>query len=253
MAVIEKDLRNPELRKKMKNNLTQNQMNFIKEVKEEYPRRGLRVRREDKGHRFVIEDSATEDNKILEELSDRVFYRETANDPILNYKDEIQQWADNALENDEINVKQHRFVTDIQETHLANPKPLYKTHKKDADGIMLDPIPIRTLTVGCGTPVHPLSKLCQLSIEHLTSKNELPRNSKSTKEVLKVVNNINENNTPLPESARLVLPDAVKMYPNVDTEEGLSSVHRRLQTNPSPLGLSPDTSDSEWVENLPEV
>ena len=121
MAAIEKDLRNPELRKKMKNNLTQNQMNFIKEVKEEYPRRGLRVRREDKGHRFVIEDSATEDNKILEELSDPFFYREIANDPIQNYKDEIQQWADNALENDEINVKQHRFVTDIQETHLANP------------------------------------------------------------------------------------------------------------------------------------
>ena len=89
--------------------------------------------------------------------------------------------------------------------------------------------------------VHPLSKLCQLNIEHLTSKAELPRNSKSTKEVLRVINNINENNTPLPDTACLILPDATNMYPNVDTEEALSSVHRRLQTNPSPLGLSPDT------------
>ena len=31
------------------------------------------------------------------------------------------------------------------------------------------------------------------------------------------------------------------MYPNVDTEGALDSVHRRLQTNPSPLGMSPDT------------
>ena len=105
----------------------------------------------------------------------------------------------------------------------------------------MDPVPIRTLAVGCGTPVHPLSKLCQLAIEHLTSKEELPRNCKSTKDVLKVVNSINENNAPLPEETVLVLADVDKMYPNVDTEEGLQSVHRRLQTNPSPLGMSPDT------------
>ena len=47
--------------------------------------------------------------------------------------------------------------------------------------------------------------------------------------------------TPLPAGACLVLPDVSKMYPNVDTEEGLASAHRRLQSNPSPLGLSPDT------------
>ena len=46
--------------------------------------------------------------------------------------------------------------------------------------------------------------------------------------------------TPLPDTARLVLPDVTNMYPCVDTEEGLNSVHRQLQTNPSPLGLSPD-------------
>ena len=72
-------------------------------------------------------------------------------------------------------------------------KPIWLilSHYTDDQGVMLDPIPIRTLTVGCGTPVHPLSKLCQLSIEHLTAKTELPRNSKSTKEVLRVVSNIN--------------------------------------------------------------
>ena len=31
------------------------------------------------------------------------------------------------------------------------------------------------------------------------------------------------------------------MYPSVDTEEAVESVKRRLQTNPSPLGISPDT------------
>jgi hypothetical protein len=145
------------------------------------------------------------------------------------------------LETGEIDDKQYKFISNIDDTHLANPKPLYKTHKTDEQGNMLEPIPIRNLTVGCGTPVHPLSKLCQLNIEHLTSKKELPRNCKSTKEVLKVITEINTNMTPLPDAACLVLPDAVQMYPNVDTEGALDSVHRRLQTNPSPLGLSPDS------------
>ena len=105
---------------------------------------------------------------------------------------------------------------------------------------MLQPVPIRTLTVGCGTPVQPLSKLCQLAIEHLTSKDELLRNCKSMKDVLKAIVNINENQTPLADDTIMVFPDVNKMYPNVPPEEGLASIERRLQTNPSPLGLSPE-------------
>ena len=71
--------------------------------------------------------------------------------------------------------------SETHETHLAIHKTLYKTQKTDDQGIMLDPIRIRNLTVGSGTPVHNLSKLCQLSNEHLSCKTELPRNSKSTK------------------------------------------------------------------------
>jgi hypothetical protein len=116
----------------------------------------------------VIEDAAMEDSRIVENLSNPVHYTETDDNPMEEYKQEIKQWAEAALENNEIDDKQFRYVTNIEETHLAIPKPLYKTHKTDGAGNMLDPVPIRTLTVGCGTPVHPLSKLCQLSIEHLT-------------------------------------------------------------------------------------
>ena len=56
-----------------------------------------------------------------------------------------------------------------------------------------------------------------------------------------MVNDINENNSPLPENAKLVMADIQSMYPNVDVEEGLESVKRRLQNNPSPLDISPDT------------
>ena len=241
-AAVERDLKNPDLRKKVKSNLNEEQRKFINEVQSEYPERGLRVRREDKGPRFVIEDAATEDDKILEGLKDVTYYTETDDNPIEGFKNEIIAWADKAVdEEEEFTAEQHEYVTNIADTHLARPKPLYKTHKKDENGEMLDPVPIRCITVGCGTPVQPLSKVCQLCIEHLTSKEELPRNCKSTKEILKVVNNINENHSPLPEDTVIVSCDISKMYPNVDVEEALSSIERRLQTNPSPLGLSPET------------
>ena len=68
-----------------------------------------------------------------------------------------------------------RFITNQQKStspssqeaeqlHLANPQPKYKTHKIDSEGNMPDPVPLRTITVGSGTPVLSLSKLCAKSI-----------------------------------------------------------------------------------------
>ena len=237
---IERDIKDPALRRKVKSNITQEQKDFIKEVRNEYPERGLRVRLEDKGSRFVIADAASEDDKLQSDLGNVTQYTEVDDDPIEQFKDEIREWASEAFANDEINQEMFNYVTEIDNTHLARPKPLYKTHKKDEEGNMLVPVPIRTLTVGCGTPVHPLSKLCQKAIEHLTSKEELPRNRKSTKEALRGVININENHAPLPDTAEIAFCDIERMYPSVDTEEAVQSVKRRLQTNPSPLGISPD-------------
>lgn len=75
---------------------------------------------------------------------------------------------------------------------------MYKTHKTDENGAMLEPVPIRNITVGTGTVVHNLSKLCQLSLEHLTANEHLPRMDKSTKAVLQRFVFMNENRDPLP-------------------------------------------------------
>ena len=131
LAGIERDIKDPSLRRKVKGNLNQNQINFIKEVRAEYPRKGLRIRREDKGPRYVIQDAEVEDGKILDELSNETYYTEVEEDPKEDFIDQIKFWAADAFENEEINEKQFNFVTNIDETHLAIPKPLYKTHKKD--------------------------------------------------------------------------------------------------------------------------
>ena len=65
----------------MKSNLTEGQRNFIKEVKNEYPERGLRIRRVDTGACFVIEDAATDDDRIVDKLSNPVFYTESDDNP----------------------------------------------------------------------------------------------------------------------------------------------------------------------------
>ena len=83
--------------------------------------------------------------------------------------------ANKGLEAGEITGEQHKFVTKLDKTHAALPKALYKTHKVDGHGDMLDPIPVRNLTVGANTPVHAQSKLWQVAIQHLTSKEETPQ------------------------------------------------------------------------------
>ena len=133
-AGIERDLKDPTLRRKIKSNLNENQWKFFKEVQEDYLRRGLRVRREDKGPRAVIVDKDNEDDRIQEELSNETYYTETDHDPKEEFINQIRQWADDALENEEINEKQHHFVTNIDSTNLSKIKPLYKTHKKQEDG-----------------------------------------------------------------------------------------------------------------------
>ena len=90
MAAIERDIRDPGLRRKVKSNLNQNQINFIKEVRTEYPARGLRIRSEDKGPRYVIEDAADEDDRIQAELSNNTYYTETNDDPKEDFIDEIK-------------------------------------------------------------------------------------------------------------------------------------------------------------------
>ena len=72
LAGIEKDIMNPDLRRKIKDNLTPDERAFIKEVKTEYPRNDLRVRFEDKGHRFVIADGAIEDELLENDLKNPI-------------------------------------------------------------------------------------------------------------------------------------------------------------------------------------
>ena len=79
------------------------------------------------------------------------------------------------------------FLEDIENTHAANPKPLEKTHKVDENGDIVKPCPIRKVDTACGTPIARLSKLCQIAISHLTTKENLPLRCKSTNEILRKI------------------------------------------------------------------
>ena len=74
-------------------NLTQEQRDFIKEVKTEYPKKNIRIRREDKGYRFVILDGESEDQLIENGLKNRERYEETDENPMEEYIDRIDNFA----------------------------------------------------------------------------------------------------------------------------------------------------------------
>ena len=249
LAGVYRDCFDPAQRKKINSNISVDQRNFIQSVKRDYPEQNLRIRREDKGHRFVIVDGDQEDEMIEEGLKNRERFEEVDENPMEDFNVKIENWALEGLRTGELSDKIYRFVTNkpaasshqaAEELHLANPKPQYKTHKKDDDGNMVDPVPIRTITVGTGTPVHSLSRLCSLAIEHLPNKNILPRVNKSTRDAVRRLIFINENMTPLSPDAVLAFSDIRSMYDNVDCDEAVAEVKNLLERNPSPLGLSPD-------------
>ena len=76
IAGIEKDVMNPDLRRKIKDNLGPEERAFIKEVKIEFPKKDLRMRFEDKAHRFVIADGATEDELLENDLKNPEYFTE---------------------------------------------------------------------------------------------------------------------------------------------------------------------------------
>ena len=130
------------------------------------------------------------------------------------------------------------FVTkEIDDSHPARPKPLYKTHKLNEDGTRVSPVPIRNVSTSCGTPTHNLSKVCQVAIKHLTSEKHLPRNNKSTNAALHRIIFVNDNLTPLHEDSILVFPDIVKMYPNTDVDEAVDNVEDKHRANPDEHGF----------------
>ena len=135
----------------------------------------------------------------------------------------------------------HTFVTKIDESHPANPKPLYKTHKKDENGKIKNPCPIRNVTVACGTPIANLAKLMQCCISHLTSKELLPLRTSSTNEVLKRIIEMNDKHAPFDENAKLVFPDITAMYPNADVEEAIAIIGELLNKYPTKYGLSTES------------
>ena len=250
LSALYRDLFDPTLRKKISSNLTEGQRDFIKTVKREYPKENLRIRREDKGHRFVIADGDAEDELIEDGLKNRERFDEVDESPLEDYNVKIERWAAEGLRSGELSDQMYRFVTNTEkpsassrqaeELHLANPKPQYKTHKTDDQGQMVDPVPIRTITVGTGTPVHKLSKLCSVAIEHLPNKQNLPRMNKSTRDAVRRLIFINENMTPLTPESVLAFSDIKSMYDNVDCDEAVAEVKSLLEKNPSPLGLSSD-------------
>ena len=111
----------PNLRRPIKDNLTPDMRDFMKEVREIYPTVNLRMRMEDKGSRFVVTDGETKDNLILNDLEIPVHYKQLEEDPQETYAGKVQEWADRGLRTGEIDADMHEFVTNSDNDKNAKP------------------------------------------------------------------------------------------------------------------------------------
>ena len=234
------DMMDPDQRRKIHDNLDPSERAALKDFEMNFPADNLRIRLEDKGPRFVIADGDQEDEMIENDLRNENQFTELPADPKEEYRNKLVNWT-RKFEDEGVEKDVATFVIkDLEESHPARPKPLYKTHKLNADGSLKNPVPIRNVSTSCGTPSHNLSKICQVSIKHLTSEESLPRNNKSTNAALRRIIFINENFTPLNDDSILVFPDIVKMYPSTDVIEAVAKVENNHTANPNDYGFTTD-------------
>ena len=123
----------------------------------------------------VITSMKTDDDKIVQELSNPSYFDILPSDPKDEVCDKIRHWARKWQTSGAINEDVVAYVTNFRGTHPGNCKPLIKTHKDR-------PFPTRLLLSGSGTPIQPLSKFVQVAISHLTAF--LPYQVIDTKEFL---------------------------------------------------------------------
>ena len=236
LSQCKRDLLNPDSRRRIKDNLSPDQRNALKEAKK-LPSKGIRIRLQDKGQRFVFVNSVDEDRLVLDShLLDTSSYQELDSDPLPSFISNIKDWATTHLRAGNISDHMATFVSNIDHCHAARPKPLYKTHKTRLPSP--PHYPARLLIAGCGTPTHPISSLVQNSIQHLVHSLEHRRGN--TIQVLDEIIRWNNELSPLPPQAKILFCDVVAMYPSVDNNEAIAEVDRRLISEPSTIpGIKP--------------
>ena len=71
----------PNLRNKIKDNLTSGQRKALQDIQKNFSQNDIRIRKEDKGSRFVIVDRCLDDSQIQANLGNTNNYAELVTDP----------------------------------------------------------------------------------------------------------------------------------------------------------------------------
>ena len=232
------DLTNPSLRRRITDNLTVKERIAMKDIQHNFGKHDLRVRMEDKGSRFVIVNSQVEKEQILKDLCNQIHYEKVEKDPSVKFTDVVRKWADRNLDKGDLTQDMHKFVTNSENLHTARPKPLFKTHKRNSNGDIVKPCPIRNVITACGTPVYNLAKFVQTTISHLVCKKNLPLRTGSTSDVLRRIFKFNKNREiNLNENSVFIFPDIVSMYPSVDVSEAIDNICDLYEKNQGAIKL----------------
>ena len=81
------------MRYRIRDNLTPGERWVLKDIVTNFPGYELRVRKEDKGLKFVVADEITDNQQVQLNLNNPVNYLKVANDPTWEFVARIEIWA----------------------------------------------------------------------------------------------------------------------------------------------------------------
>ena len=191
------------------------------------------IKPEDKGPAFVLQNTTAYIHTATSDLKNGKIYRKNAHDKTPETVEKVTNIAAKMLREGDIDKHTAEYLVP-GEVKTSRYYTLPKTHKDtDADGHLKT----RPVISGSGSPIERLSEFVDFYINPEMKK--LDSFVKDSKDVLKLINSIN-NNGPLSHNIAMFTIDVKAMYPSLPQHLGIEGVRRALETRETKI---PSTSN----------
>ena len=232
---------------KCKDNMTQEQRKALKELKSKVQNREIRISKADKGGAVVVQNTDDYVQEGLRQLNNSVHYvkedcdstKSIAKDSnklvhkLFNAGSIDEKTKDWALTEESL-VQCHRFYT------------LPKIHKS------LNNTPGRPIISGTNGPTEKLSKLVDSWLQN--SVKQVDSYIQDSTDMLRMIENWNQQHGPFPAHTRLVTIDVVGLYTNIPHDDMMSSLRQRLDSTPAldrpPTGAVMEVAQHVLLNNV---
>ncbi|KAJ8040008.1 hypothetical protein HOLleu_14189 [Holothuria leucospilota] len=218
LEAVQRDVDTFQSPKYVKDNLSKDERKALTNLRNN---KEIVIKPEDKGPAFVIQNTSSYIHTAMLDLNNNNVYQKNDYDKTPETVEKVTLVVTKMLSDGDIDEKTADYLvpSDVKTSRYYT---LPKTHKDtDVNGHLKT----RPVISGCGSPIERLSEFVDFYINPEIKK--LDSFVKDSKDVLKLINSINDKG-PLPPNVAMFTIDVKAMYPSMPQHLGIEGVRRAL-------------------------